>query len=50
LAIYYCNAAVQGEVHVDLVKFSPPAVIQEVRVIPQNVPAHTNAIELNRNG
>ncbi len=35
----------QGELHVDMVRFSPPATVQEVRVIPQNVKAHANFSE-----
>ena len=36
----YFVFSLQGELHVDMVKFSPAVTVQEVRVVPRNVKVH----------
>ena len=36
----------QGQLHVDMVRFSPPVNVAEVRVVPRAVKAHSEGTKL----
>lgn len=40
----------QGQLHVDMVRFSLPVMVQEVRVVPCDIKAHANVNEVDRIG
>jgi hypothetical protein len=50
LSLYMLHFIVQGQLHVDMVKFAVPVKVLEVRVIPIDVKAHGNVNKLDRIG